>query len=108
MSDFIHPRLGEEIAAIGGRYVFTREVRLPFHRREALYHVGYAAVDTSCCGLGGLAFAAVAGFVVEWRFARAPDGREISRVEPIGREGLQAELRSLIKTREHVPQVNFL
>jgi hypothetical protein len=108
MFDFIHPCLDEEVIAIGGRYVFTQEVRLPYVRREVLYHVGYAAVDSSCCGLGGIAFAAVAGFVVEWRSVRTPDGREISRVEPIEQEGLQAELRRLIKTREHVLQVNFL
>ena len=54
---YVHPLINQEITAIGGRYLLTKEVRLPFEGREALYVVGYAVVDNSCCGMGGMAFA---------------------------------------------------
>jgi hypothetical protein len=106
--DFVHIRLDEETAAIGGRYAFIREVRLPCEGREVLYYVGYAAVDSSCCGAGGMAFALVAGFVRQWHCGRSTDGRPISRLAPVAAEDLQAELSRRIKAREHVPQVNFI
>jgi hypothetical protein len=108
MREFVHHCLGEEIAAIGGRYVFVEEVRLPWGCGEVLYYVGYAVVDSSCCGSGGTAFAVVEGLIRQWHCARTPEGREISRVEPIEKAEAQAELRRLIKARELVLQVNFL
>ena len=38
--DFIHIELNVETVAIGGHYVFTKEVRLPFNGREVLYLAG--------------------------------------------------------------------
>ena len=40
--EYIHHDLNREVTAIGGHYVLTKEVRLPFEGREALYVVGYA------------------------------------------------------------------
>jgi hypothetical protein len=106
---FAHPVLGEEVPAIGGRYVFMKEVRLPWSGgREVLYHVGAAAADRSCCGAGGVAFAAVAGFVCAWHAGATPDGRPTTRVEPVAAAADRAELARRIREREHVHQVNFL
>ena len=51
--DFTHPELGQEVTAIGGHYVFGKEIRWPFSNREILYFVGYAVLDSTCCGVGG-------------------------------------------------------
>jgi len=29
--DFVHPQLGREVTAIGGHYVFDKEIRLPYN-----------------------------------------------------------------------------
>lgn len=34
LQDFAHPQLGQEVTAIGGHYVFGKEIRMPFHSRE--------------------------------------------------------------------------
>ena len=70
LQDFIHPNLGQEITAIGGHYVFNNERRLSFDGRDVLYLVGYAVVDTSCCGVGGCAYAMVPGVVKKWKFKK--------------------------------------
>lgn len=106
--EFVHPTLGEEVAAIGGRYVFMKEGRLSLGGREVIYHVGAAAADSSCCGGGGVAFAAVAGFVCDPRPRCGPGGRRISRVAPIVDAGERRALARLIREREGVHQVNFL
>jgi hypothetical protein len=108
MREFIHPVLGEPVAAVGGHYVFTTEVRMPFRGRELLYHVGYAVVDTACCGAGGAVFASVAGFVGAWHSARSADGAPVSRVLPVEDGALQVEIRRMVKARERVHQVNFI
>jgi hypothetical protein len=104
---YVHQELNQDIAAIGGHYVLTREVRLPFHGREVLYLVGCAVVDTSCCGAGGCAYALVPGFILEWKSQTDGDGLAVSQVEPIRDKALQREIGRLIKEAEPVHQVTF-
>jgi hypothetical protein len=73
-----------------------------------LYLVGFATIDSSCCGVGGLAYAVVPGFVVRWHYRRSEDGRPVSAVEPIIDEPLRAEIGRLIQQLEMVSQVKFL
>lgn len=103
----VHKQLNQEIAAIGGRYALMKEERLPFHGREILYWVGYGAFDTTCCGVGGCAYALVAGFVVEWKCETNADGRAVSVVEPIHEAALQDQVRRLLQKQETVQQVKF-
>ncbi len=105
--DYIHQELNREVTAIGGHYVLTKEVRLPFEGREILYIAGYAVVDNSCCGTGGMAFALVPGFILDWKSKTSDEGREISLVEPIHDEAAQREIRHLIERNEVVHQVRF-
>lgn len=108
MVEYTHPRLNEPVRAIGGEYVLVKEERLPFRGREVLYLVGYAVLDTACCGVGGCGYALVPGFVVEWKSGLSPDGRPVSKVERIQDEALQAEIRRRILEVETVHQVRFL
>ena len=102
-SDFIHPELGVEITAIGGHYVFTKEIRLPHRGREILYYVGYAVLDTT----GGSAYVLVAGYIKKWKYKTDHNNAPLSEVEPIRDEIVQKELRRLIQNREKVFQVSF-
>ena len=84
-----------------------KEARLPLQGREVLYVVGYAVIDTSCCGIGGCAYALVPGFIMDWRYKRNEDGLTVSQVEPIHDEAIQKEVRRLIEREETVRQVSF-
>ena len=104
---YIHRELGQEIIAIGGRYALLKEARLPFRGRELFYLVGYGVFDTTCCGVGGCAYALSPGFVLDWKTETNADGLAVSRVEPIRDESIQKEIRRLIKKHEVVHQVQF-
>jgi hypothetical protein len=106
-TEYVHPKLNQEITAIGGHYVLAKEVRLPFQGREVLYLVGYAAFDSTCCGAGGCAYALVPGFVVNWKGKTGQDGSAISRVEPIHDQDVQEKVREAIVETELVQQVRF-
>lgn len=106
--DFIHPKLDQEITAIGGHYVLTEEIRLPFQGRQILYLIGYAAFDTTCCGAGGCRYALVPGFILDWKGIKDTDGFEVSKMEPIRDESLQDQIRQRIMKKEQIQQVNFI
>lgn len=105
--DFTHPQLGQEVTAIGGHYVFGKEIRMPYHNREILYFVGYAVLDSTCCGVGGVAYVLVAGLIRQWKYKKNQDNVFVSKVEPIQDQSVQKEVRSLIQKKEMVFQVTF-
>jgi hypothetical protein len=105
--DFVHPELGREITAIGGHYVFGKEIRMAYHSREILYYVGYAVLDSTCCGVGGCAYVFVPGFVQKWKYKRREDEADVSEIDPIRDHSVQKEIRSRIQKKEMVFQVMF-
>ena len=105
--DFAHPQLGQEVTAIGGHYVFGKEIRLSFHSREILYFVGYAVLDSTCCGVGGCAYVLVPGFIRQWKYKKNRDGCLISKMDPIRDLAVQKDVRRLIQKKEMVFQVTF-
>ena len=105
--DFAHPRLGHEVTAIGGHYVFGKEVRMRFRGREILYLVGYAVLDSTCCGVGGVAYVLVAGFIEDWKFKKNHTDDSISRIEPISDPAVQKEVSRIIRQKEMVHQISF-
>ncbi|MCD6570570.1 MAG: hypothetical protein J7L53_07705 [Deltaproteobacteria bacterium] len=109
MTEFEHPILNEEITAIGGHYMITKEEKLvypPTAGREILYFIGYAVVDTSCCS-SGCGYAIVPGYLVKWHIKKSDGGQDVSLVEPI-KEDAYYEVMHLIKSKEGVNQVHFL
>ena len=105
---FVHEPLNVDVDAIAGHYTFTKEVRLPWEGRELLYLVGYAIIDTSCCGVGGCGYALVPGFVQSWHSGTDDRGLPISQVEPIRDAAVRRGMERHIEREEHVPQVQFL
>ncbi|HSJ56959.1 MAG TPA: hypothetical protein VLC95_07245 [Anaerolineae bacterium] len=106
--EYVHRPLGQEVTAIGGHYLLVKEVRLAFEGREVLYVVGHAAFDTTCCGVGGCAYALVPGFVLRWKEKTSQDGPGVSEVEPVRDTRVQQEIEWLIQKQEIVQQVVFL
>lgn len=105
---YTHEPLGEEIVAVGGHYVISREEVVDVGGRRLLYVVGAGVFDTSCCGSGGYAFALVPGWVDELRGETDGEGRPVSRVRRVRGEAVRKEIEALVRAREHVTQVNFL
>ena len=105
--DHTHHELDQQVTSIGGHYVLTKEVRLPFQGRELLYLTGYALFDTTCCGEGGCGYALVPGFIHDWKYKITEGGRPVSRAEPIRDKTVQQEVRRLIEKHEMVSQVSF-
>ena len=108
VKQYVHQELNQEITAIGGHYILVKEMRLPYQGRELLYLVGHAAFDSTCCGVGGCAYALVPGFVLEWKVQANADGLAVSQVEPIHDQALQEQLEGYLRRREVVHQVRFL
>ncbi|MBU2514931.1 hypothetical protein KJ966_26725 [bacterium] len=108
MLNYIHYALNEEITAIGGHYVITKESKIPLSGREVLVTVGYGVMDTTCCGTGGCGYATVYGFIEEWKSETNEDGLEVSKVTPIRDEQIRKSLKISILNSETVQQVNFL
>jgi hypothetical protein len=107
VQEYVHYDLNQEVTAIGGHYVLLKEVRLPFQGQEVLYLVGHAAFDTSCCGAGGCAYALVPGYILSWKSGTNETGLAVSQVKPIHDQGVQEQVRQLIKNKEVIHQVNF-
>ena len=100
--DFVHPQLGREITAIGGHYVFDKEIRMPYGGRKILYFVGYAVLDSTCC-----AYVLVAGFIKQWKYKKGPDNCYISKMAPVLSHSVQKDIRKLIQKKEMVFQITF-
>ncbi|MBC8391674.1 MAG: hypothetical protein H8E17_03775 [Deltaproteobacteria bacterium] len=105
--DFVHPELNEEVTAIGGYYVLTKEALVSFLSHSLLYFVGYAVIDTSCCGVGGCSYAFVPGFMLKWKYKKTTDNHLVSRIQPIKDPSIQREIRRLIEHKETVHQISF-
>jgi hypothetical protein len=104
--EYAHPPLGEAVEAVGGYYIFTREVVLDHPSGPVLYHVGCAVTDRSCCGLSGCGYAVVAGRILAQQ--AMPEGpMRVSTVEPVPEEWHE-EISRAICDREGVSQVHFL
>mgnify|MGYP001033206923 CR=1 FL=1 len=104
---WVHRALNTEVEAIGGHYVLVKEQRLAVGGHDVLVIVGHAAFDSTCCGVGGCAYALVPGTVVHYRAEQSLEGLPVSQVEPIRDERLQREVRRAIAAREVVQQVIF-
>ena len=107
--EFVHPKLGREVTAIGGHYVFGKEIRLrlPYNGREVLYFVGYAVLDSTCCGVGGTAYVLVSGYIRQWKYKKNQNDDPVSLVEPVHDQTVQKKIRNLIQKKEMVYQVTF-
>jgi hypothetical protein len=90
--EYTHPELGEEIRSISGYYAPNEEQVLPYHGREVLLVLGFACVDSSCCGTGSWSYVQVPGFLVK---KRAPGGAgqpAVSVVDTIEDKAVRDEL----------------
>jgi hypothetical protein len=106
--EYSHPELNTQVTAIGGSYILVKEVQLLVDGENVLYLIGSAIFDTTCCGVGGCAYALVPGTIRQWKIKKDPEGRPVSMVSPILRPNMKEKIKKLIFKKEPVHQVNFL
>jgi hypothetical protein len=65
---YLHPVLGQEVAAPAGYYLPQEEGLLPYHGKKVLYVLGSVCLDAACCGVGiskgGWNYIQVPGYLV--------------------------------------------
>ena len=105
--EYIHQEINQEVRAIGGGYMLTKEEQIQYNDRKVLYLIGFAAFDTTCCGNGGCNYAIVPGYIVNWKEQQNEEGLFVSRVEAVCDESEKGEIRRLINAQEVVSQINF-
>lgn len=105
--DFVHPRIGEEVEAIGGYYLFIKEEIIDHPSGRILYLVGCAVTDRACCGPSGCGYAVVAGRIMSLHSGRTDGDRPVSSLEPLP-PILHDEIARYVRSREGVSQVQFL
>ncbi len=105
--EFRHPLIGQEIEAIGGHYVFTKEEILEHESGRILYLVGCAVADRSCCGPAGCGYVVVAGYIVSLHQAGGGGNTSASILDPVP-EALHEQIARTVRLREGVGQVQFL
>ncbi len=108
MFKYVHYNLNEEITAIGGHYVISKELKIPVDDKAVLVTIGFGVMDTTCCGTGGCAYATVHGFIVDWKGNRNEEGYSVTSVESIEDNQLKEHLRAKLMEEETIQQVNFL
>ncbi len=108
IKEFAHELLNEEVTAIGGHYVLTKEACLDLDGKKVLYQAGYGTFDTTCCGSGGVGYAVVQGFVLKWKEKKNEDGVDVSVVEPIRDQEDKKKIQELIMKDKMVSQVVFM
>ncbi len=90
--EFTHPELGEEIRSISGYYAPREEQVIPYRGREVLLVMGFACIDSSCCGSGSWSYIQVPGFLVKRHVAGQPGQPDVSLVDTIEDKAVRDEL----------------
>lgn len=106
IKEYTH-ELNKEIRSISGGYELEMEGKLEINGKEVLYVVGNAVVDSSCCGIGGVRYALVPGYVKKFKTRRDEQGLWISEVEPIIDKATRQEITRVLMDKEVVQQVQF-
>jgi hypothetical protein len=82
-TEFIHPELGQEIRSFAGYYVPREEQVMPHNGKEVLLVLGYACIESSCCGCASWSYIQVPGFLVEKHVRGGGEKPEVSEVDTI-------------------------
>ncbi len=107
MIEFVHDLVDTEIRSISGSYSYYDEKILASKGRDILYLTGVGCIDNSCCGVCGLAFVRVVGYIESWKDGVSDTGAPTSRIEPIRNEAEQQDIKATLATLFPHAQVNF-
>ena len=104
---YTHLELNKEISCVAGFYTPQKEERLKNNKREVVYVIGRAVIESSCCGVGNCGYALVPGYIVSWQNEKNDAGLPVSEVEPVSDEASRDSIRKIIKEAENISQIEF-
>ncbi len=104
---YTHLKLNEEVTFLSGYYVPVKEVRLKHGGGEALYVVGQAVIESSCCGARSFGYATVPGYIIQWQRETNANGLPVSEVAQIEDRSTRQEISQMIEAAEHITQIEF-
>jgi hypothetical protein len=108
VAEHVHQPIEEEVRSISGYYMVLEESVLKYKGRELLYLVEVAAIETSCCGSGGIGFMMVPGYINTLKARRNGDGLLVSDVDRVEDEEDRKEItRLLLAQHPGFQQVSF-
>lgn len=105
MVEYRHLQIGKEVRFLHGFYEVEKENVIKHRGRDLLVVIGHAILDNSCCGLSGLRYALVPGYILKWKY-RSDENGHISQVEPV-HEDDKEEIEEKLKSTEIISQVIF-
>jgi len=108
VAEHVHQPLEEEVRSIAGYYMVLEEGVLEYKGRDLLYLVEKAAIETSCCGRGGMGFIMVPGYLKALKVRRNDAGLWVSDVDRVEDEEERREITGLLRAKHPgFQQVNF-
>ena len=107
MAKYTHHRLNSDVKCLAGYYTPLEEVRLKYDNQEALYIVGQAVVESSCCGACSYGYVLVPGYIINWQNESNENDLPVSEVELISDKISQNKIRKIIEEAEHISQIEF-
>ena len=105
--EYVHQELGKEVTFLAGYYIPYEELKLEHDGREVLCVTGVSAIESSCCGASGCAYAIVPGYILKWKFKQNQAGLPISEVEPVKDNADRQQIAAVLKERHHVGSIDF-
>ncbi len=108
-TEYVHQKLDQEVRALAGYYVPTKEVRLKYDGHEVLYAVGGCTVESSCCGgnTACMGYAIVPGYLEAWQTKKNKEGLPVSEVTKITDEKAKEEIAKIIREKENISNIDF-
>lgn len=108
MLEYTHTPLGEEVTAVAGYYWKTKEDRLSYKEKEALYFLGNTSTICSCYGeCPPFEYIMVPGYVKDWQYRKNEKSLPVSLVEPIRSEEEKEEIKRILQEKYQISQVEF-
>jgi len=83
------------------------ERTVSYRRRDVLYLLTDAVVDTVCCGDRVFHYATVLGYIMDWKSTRTDSGQLVSIIEPVSVAEEQREIEALLKAEDQELQISF-
>ena len=72
-----------------------------------MYVIGWAVVESSCCGAGSWIYTVVPRYIINWQNTKNEAGMPVSEVEPILDEEARKDITEIIQFNEGASPIEF-
>ena len=98
--EYNHLELGVEVHNIAGYYVPLEEHIIPFDGKELLFLLGFACIESSCCGVRSWNYIQVPGFLLNKNVKEGPEGiTGVSEVDTIDDSNTKIRIAEILAAK---------